>query len=144
MIEYINKRLNEWSIWCKRREDGGMGYPSKSSYCNLVQIRGASGAGPITEAAAAMEIEGIIIKIRQERPAQYDVAFWFYLAGSMTVKRIAQELRCSEVTVYNRLHALHVAVMDGLHDLEIDAQDRADEGRARQQTHRELAPVLQQ
>ena len=65
MIEYINKRMIEWSTWCKRREDGGMGYPSKSNYCSLVQIHGAGGAGPITEAAAALEIEGIIIKIRQ-------------------------------------------------------------------------------
>ena len=78
-----------------------------------------------------MEIEGIIIAIRKRSPAQYDVAFWFYLAGSMTVKRIAQELGCSEVTVYNRLHALHLAVMDGLHDLEIDAQDRAEAEKGR-------------
>jgi hypothetical protein len=126
MIEYINKRLNEWSIWCKRRDDGGMGYPSKSNYCSLVQIHAAGGAGRIAEAAAALEIESIIIAIRKKSPAQYDVAYWFYLAGSMTVKRIAQELRCSEVTVYNRLHALHLAVMDGLHELEIDAQDRAE------------------
>jgi hypothetical protein len=131
MIEYINKRMIEWSTWCKRRDDGGVGYPSKSNYCNLVQIHGAGGAGPITEAAAALEVEGIVIAIRKRSPAQYDVAFWFYLAGSMTVKRIAQELACSEVTVYNRLHALHLAVMDGLHDLEIDAQDRAEAGRAR-------------
>lgn len=130
MIEYINNRLNEWSMWCKRRDDGGLGYPSKSNYCNLVQARGAAGAGPVTETAAALEIEGIIVKIRKDKPAQYDVAYWFYLAGSMTIKRIADELRCSERTVHNRLHALHAAVMDGLHDLEIEAQDRAEEVRA--------------
>jgi hypothetical protein len=124
MIEYINKRLIEWSIWCKRRDDGGMGYPSKSNYCNLVQIHGAGGAGPITDAAAALEIEGIMIAIRQRSQAQYEVAYWFYLTGAMTVKRIAQELHCSEVAVYNRLHALHLAVMDALHDIEIAAQDR--------------------
>lgn len=129
MIEYINKRLIDWSTWCKRREDGGLGYPSKSNYCSLVQIHGAGGAGPITEAAAALEIEGIIIKIRSAAPAQYEVVKWFYLAGGMTVKRIAQELKCSEVTIYNRVHALHVAVMDGLHDIEIEAQDRADAAR---------------
>ncbi|WP_167232583.1 hypothetical protein [Massilia rubra] len=43
-----------------------MGYPSKSNYCDLVPIRGAGGAGPITEAAAALEIEAIIIAIRQK------------------------------------------------------------------------------
>jgi hypothetical protein len=66
MIEYINKQLNEWSIWCKRRDDGGMGYPFKSNYCSLVQIHSAGGAGRIAEAAAAMEIEGIIIAIRKK------------------------------------------------------------------------------
>lgn len=126
MIEYINKRLIEWSTWCKRRDDGGLGYPSKSNYCSLVQIHGGAGAGPITETAAQEEIEMVIVRIRGKSPQQFEVAQWFYLAGSLTVKRIANELRCSEVTVYNRLHALHVAVMDGLHDLEIEAQDRVE------------------
>lgn len=125
MIEYINKRLIDWSTWCKRRDDGGLGYPSKSNYCALVQIHGGAGAGPITETAAQEEIETVIVRIRAKAPQQFEVAQWFYLAGNMTVKRIASELRCSEVTVYNRLHALHVVVMDGLHDLEIEAQDRA-------------------
>ncbi|NHZ36386.1 hypothetical protein [Massilia rubra] len=69
----------------RRETDSGMGYPSKSNYCDLVQIRGTGGAGPITESAAALEIEAIIIEIRQKAAAQYDVAFWVYLAGSMTV-----------------------------------------------------------
>lgn len=129
MIEYIHGRLIEWSTWCKRREDGGLGYPSKSNYCALVQIHGGAGAGPITETAAQEEIEAVIVCIRTKSPQQFEVARWWYLSGSMTVKRIASELRCSEVTVYNRLHALHVAVMDGLHDLEIEAQDRADASR---------------
>lgn len=133
MIEYINKRMIDWATWCKRRDDGGLGYPSKSNYCALVQIHGGAGAGPITETAAQEEIESIVISIRAKSPAQYDVAFWFYLAGSMTVKRIASELRCSEVTVYNRLHALHLAVMHALQDIDIDAQDRAAIERARQQ-----------
>ena len=131
MIEYINKRMIDWAIWCKRRDDGGLGYPGSTSYCNQVQIHGDRSAGPITDGAAALEIEGIIVAIRKAAPAQYDVAFWFYLAGSMTVRRIAAELKCSEVTVYNRLHALHLAVMDALHDIEIAAQDRAYVERAR-------------
>ena len=60
------------------------------------------------------------------------MAKWFYLAGNFTIKRIAQELKCGESTVYNRLHALHLTVMDGLHDIEIEAQDRAEEARAMQ------------
>lgn len=125
MIEYINKRMIEWSTWCSRSQDGGIGYPSSSNYCNLVQVHGSATAGPVTDAAAALEIEKIITGIRQSSPPQYDVAFWFYRAGNMTVKRIAGELRCSEVTVYNRLHALHVAVMDALNEIDIAALDRA-------------------
>lgn len=134
MIEYINKRMNDWAAWCKRRDDGGLGYPGKSNYCSLVPVHSDGRAGPITECAAALEIEGIIIAIRQTHPAQHAVAYWFYLAGNVTVKRIAQELKCSEVTVYNRLHALHLAVMNALHDIDIAAQDRAEADRKR--THK--------
>lgn len=129
MIDYINKRMIDWAAWCKRRDDGGLGYPSKSNYCSLVQIHGGAGAGPITETAAQEEIESIIVRIRRDSPQQYEVAKWFYLAGSMTGKRIAQELRCSEVTVYNRLHALHLSVMNAMHDIEIAAQERAYQAR---------------
>jgi DNA-directed RNA polymerase specialized sigma24 family protein len=126
MIEYINKRLNEWASWCKRRDDGGLGYPSQSNYCAALQIRGTASAGAITQFAAEEEIEGIVVQIRKASPQQWEVAQWFYLKGSFTKQRIAKELGCSEVTVYNRLHALHVAVMNALQDLEIEAQDRAE------------------
>jgi hypothetical protein len=138
MIEYINKRMNDWAAWCKRRDDGGLGYPSKSNYCALVQIHGGAGAGPITETAPQQEIEGIIIAIRAKSPAQYAVADWFYLKGSHTVKRIAQELGCGETTAYTRLHALHLAVMDALHEIEIAAQDRAYESRVAADTKAKL------
>jgi hypothetical protein len=133
MIEYINKRMIDWATWCKRRDDGGLGYPGSTSYCNLVQIHGDRGSGAVADGAAALEIEGIIVTIRKTAPPQYDVAFWFYLAGSMTVKRIAHELKCSEVTVYNRLHALHLAVMHALQGIDIAAQDRAAVERLRPQ-----------
>lgn len=125
MIEYINKRMNEWAAWCKRREDGGLGYPSQSNYCSMLQIRGTALPGTVAKYVAEEEIEAVITRIRQKAPHQWDVAGWFYLRGSFTVKRIAQELKCDEATVYRRLHALHVAIMDGLNDLEIEAHDRA-------------------
>lgn len=123
----------DWATWCKRRDDGSLGYPGSTSYCNLVQIHGDRGAGPVADGAAALEIESIVVAIRKTAPAQYDVAFWFYLTVSMTVKRIAAELKCSEVIVYNRLHALHLAVIETLHDIDIAAQDWMAVGRARPQ-----------
>lgn len=133
MIEYINKRMIDWATLCKRRDDGGLGYPGSTAYCKLVRIHGDRSVGTVADGAASLEIEGIVAAIHKTAPAQYDVAFWLYLAGSMTVKRIAAELNCSEVTVYNRLHALHLAVMDALHDIDIAAQDKATVGRARPQ-----------
>lgn len=130
MIEHIHKRLIEWATWCKRREDGGLGYPSQSNYCTLVVVRGGAGPGLVTETAAVVEIEDIMTRIRHSAPRQYAVADWVYLAGGMTMRRIAKELACSEVTVYNRLHALHLAVMEALHDIDIEAADRAAVGQA--------------
>lgn len=125
MMEYSNKRIIDWATWCKLRDDSGHGYLGSTSYCNLVQIHGDRGSGPIADGAPALEIEGIVVAIRNSAPAQYDVAFWFYMAGSMTVKRITAELKCSEVTLYNRLHALHLAVIYALQVIDIAAQDRA-------------------
>ena len=129
MIEYIHARMIKWAAWSKRKEDGGMGYASQSSCANLVSIRGATGPGRVTEDADSLEIEGIMVRLRAASEPQYKVAYWFYLAGNMTAKRIADELQCSERSTYNRLHALHLAVKEALEDIDIDAQDRAAEAR---------------
>jgi hypothetical protein len=47
-------------------------------------------AGLVTETAAVVEIEGIMTVIRQSAPRQHAVADWVYLAGGMTMKRIAK------------------------------------------------------
>ena len=113
MIPYINARMIEWAAWSKRGDDGGLGYPRKSSYCDLVPIR-SEGSGPVVHDASAMEIERIMSQIKGDSPDMWKVADWFYLAGSMTVERIARELGCHRDTVYTRLNALHIMVMDKL------------------------------
>lgn len=132
MIEYINKRLNEWAALVKRRDDGGLGYPGSTSYCQLVQIHGSGGNGAMID-AAAIEIDGIVCRLRKENPDRYEVAKWFYLMGNHTIDRIAVELHCSRATVFNRLHALHLAVQEALFDLEIEAQDKRQAERERNQ-----------
>lgn len=129
MIEYIHARMIKWATWSKRKEDGGMGYASQSSCANLVNIRGAVGAGSVAENADALEIEGIVTKLRANSEHQYAVAYWFYLAGNLTGSRIAKELKCADRTIYTRLHALHLAVKEALEDIDIAAQDRQAEGR---------------
>lgn len=124
MIEYINRRLIDWATWCKRRDDGGVGYSNSVNFGEMVGVHATASAGPIVEDAAAMEIDRIILKIEADRPPQYAVAYWVYLAGDLTMDRVAQELHCSRVTVYTRLHALHLYVMDQLHEITIQAQER--------------------
>ena len=68
---------------------------------------GGRSAGPITETAAQEEIESIVMVIRAKSPAQYAVADRFYLKGSFTVKRIAQELGCGETTAYCAARCSH-------------------------------------
>ena len=115
MIPYINKRMIDWATWSMRGKDAGLGYPRKSTYCSLVPIRGGEEV-PVVPDAAAWEIERIIVKLRADRPEMYQVAYWVYLAGSLTMNRVAQELGCCRDTVYTRLHSLHLHVMDALHD----------------------------
>lgn len=123
MIEYINKRMIDWATWLKRREDGGIGYPGAANFSKLVSTHAAAGPGLIVEDAAAMEIERIVGKIKKDRPQRYEVAYWIYLAGDLTMERVARELRCHRDTVYTRLHALHQDVMDELHEITIQAAD---------------------
>lgn len=128
MIEFINKRMNEWAAWSLRGRDGGLGYSGSVAYCRLVPTHGTGDVIGIDE--DAMEIEFIVSELKRNKPFQFEVAKWFYLSGNVTVDRIAEGLGCSKKTAYIRLHALHQQVLDRMHDLTIEAMDRADEMRA--------------
>ena|ERR1035437_10238451 len=125
MIEYINKRMIDWATWLKRREDGGLGYPGVANFCNMVSTHSGGGSGPIVMDAAAMEIEHIVLRLRAEKRHLYDVAYWVYAAGDLTMDRVSKELDCCRDTAYTRLHALHLYVMDALHEITIQASERA-------------------
>lgn len=129
MIEYINRRLIEWAAWSKRRDDGGLGYPGSAGYCRLVQVRCEASSGPIVEDAAAMEIERIVVALAAERKELHAVAHWIYLAGNLTMGRVAAELGCCQKTVYNRIGQLHIVVMDELYEIALAADDRARENK---------------
>lgn len=129
MIEYINKRMIDWAAWAKRRDDGGLGFPRSTSYCRLVQVHGDASFDPIVDDSAAMEIEGIVMALRLDRKQLHDVAYWVYLAGNLTMDRVAHELGCCKKTAYNRIGQLHLVVMDELHEITLAAGDRARENK---------------
>ncbi|WP_041742294.1 hypothetical protein [Collimonas fungivorans] len=131
MIEYINKRMIDWAAWAKRRDDGGLGFPRSTSYCRLVQSHGDASTDLIVAVEAAMEIEHIVSRFKVDRAHLHAVANWVYLAGDFTMERVAHELGCHRDTVYTRLHQLHVAVMDELHEITIAAEDRVRENKVK-------------
>ena len=102
-----------------RTNDGGIGYPGRSGYCDLVHFGHDNASGPVVTDAAAMEIEYIVCAIKQESPERFAVVQWFYLRGNHTIERTCAELHCSKQTAYNRLHALHNFIQDALFDISI-------------------------
>jgi hypothetical protein len=128
MIEYINKRLNDWAAWSLRGKDGGLGYGGAVSYCRLVPCSGNRG-DMVGVDEDALEIDQVVSAIRREAPARFDVVTWFYLKGDVGADRIARELGCCRRTAYARLQALHVDVQDRLFERSIEAGERAQSAR---------------
>lgn len=130
MIQYIDKLMLDWAVWTKVRRDGGLGYPSTAAGFKMGIA--SSGRGDIIGLdEQSIEIEQIVVSMRQTKPELHKVVDWFYLAGDMTCDRIAKELGCHRDTVYARLHMVHAYVMDCMHDNEIERRDVADELRDR-------------
>ncbi|BBB65898.1 hypothetical protein UNDYM_1645 [Undibacterium sp. YM2] len=125
MIQYIDRLMQDWARWSKVRRDGGLGYPSSAAGCRLM-VRGTAYGDFHDLDEQSMEIEQIVSSMRKERPDMYKVVDWFYLAGDVTVDRIARELGCHRDTVYARLHAVHQHVMMVMQDNDIARSDMVD------------------
>ncbi len=125
MIQYIDRLMQDWARWSKVRRDGGLGYPSSAAGCRLMVCQG--GIGDIVGIdEQSMEIEKIVVDLRNSRPDMYKVVDWFYLADNVTCDRIARELGCHRDTVYVRLHAVHQHVMMAMQENDIQRMDMVD------------------
>ncbi len=121
MIEYINKRCNEWAAWLLVRRDGGMGYPHAASFMRLaVQRDRQAPSGPRIDDEAMLTERSI----RGIDPGLRTVVEEFYLRmRSCPAESIARRLNCSRDTLYARLHRAHVAIMEVMNDLEAGVGD---------------------
>ena len=114
MIQYVDKLLHDWARWSRVRQDGGRGFSPIAFGFDLVPSSGSGshcGDGVVID-EQSMEIEQIVVCLRKERSDLFSVVDWYYLAGNVTVGRIAKELGCSRDTVYVRLHQLHEWVLE--------------------------------
>lgn len=107
MILHINAKLNVWADWVAGgRKVGGLGYPSKVSFMRLTPGDGSL-RSPI-ENETAWEIEQAVHRLDQQLR---DVVDQFYLCAG-TADTHAKELRICRDTLYVRLHAAHVRIME--------------------------------
>jgi hypothetical protein len=109
MILHINSKLNCWAEWvASGRKVVGLGYPSQCAFMRLTPNGGTLRA-PI-ENEQAWEIEQAIHRLdRQLR----DVVDQFYLRAG-TAETHAKALNICKDTLYVRLHASHVRIMEWL------------------------------
>jgi hypothetical protein len=114
MLTYINSRLNQWAEWCRRREDGGLGFPRECSYARLQARSSSAGYIPIDD-GEAWEIERAVQHLRLVFPQLHQVVTLFY-RRTMTGEQMARECECCRDTLYHRLHMSHVEIMNWIHD----------------------------
>lgn len=123
MIPYIDKLLSEWARWSRVRRDGGLGFPSSVAIC--VRVSGGARGDLIGLDEQALEIDGIVAKLKSARPELFLVVDLHYLKEA-TGHEIASKSKCHRDTVYVRLHQAHAYVMDAMQDNEIERLDVAD------------------
>lgn len=124
MIEFINKKLNDWALWSSVGRSGGKGFPSKSPICNLMPSSGGRG-DLVGFDEDAMEIEGIVIQMRHDRPEYAELVQMFYVQQA-TGAEMARRFQCHRDTVYARLHLVHQYVMEALQDNDIAGTKTVD------------------
>lgn len=118
MIEYINRRLNDWADWCiKGRRVVGLGYPSRASFYRLA--RPPNAITPLPE-EDCWQIEQAVHRLDARHKA---VIEQFYLHTG-TVETHAKALRVCRDTLYVRLHRAHVSIMEWLQVGDEDFSDK--------------------
>jgi DNA-directed RNA polymerase specialized sigma24 family protein len=109
MILYINAKLNTWSDWvASGRKVVGLGYPSQVAFMRLTPSSNSLREPILNE--EAWEIEQAV----QRLDAQLrEVVDQFYLHAG-TAESHAKALHICRDTLYSRLHAAHLRIMDWL------------------------------
>jgi DNA-directed RNA polymerase specialized sigma24 family protein len=108
MIVYISERLNQWADWvASGRRIHRLGYPSQVGFYRLSRSAGLRGPN---ENEHAWEIERLVHRLD---PIFRQTVEQFYLHPG-TVDSHALALGCCRDTLYTRIHAVHVRIMDWL------------------------------
>jgi len=116
---YVITRLNAWSLDKARREDSGLGWPSKLPGYDGMPI----GSGGQVYAPSInqdnYEIDQCVCALRKTNQMLHDIIILTYTKRNMTIEQILKQLGCCKQTYYTKLGIAHLAIQNLLTDLSI-------------------------
>lgn len=114
MIEYINVQLAIWGKWAVRRSTAGLGFPSVSP---MFQQMTHGGVYRSREPSGISEyVHETDQAVQRLSPEDQALCVEFYQRGGTAVA-IAARLGLARQRLYERLDAVHRAVMGHLNDI---------------------------
>lgn len=103
-IEWVKQRLSNWALWLERRDSGGLGFPSQSSFMREATTPGYREAIiPINDVDASVTDDGVQA-LRLVRPYLYDCLHCIYVQD-LGIKGTAIALYKAESTISSQLCA---------------------------------------
>ena len=116
MIEYINVQLSIWGKWAVRSSSKGLGYPSVSPMFNQVQHGGSYGSSDPPHVCILEYVRETDLAVQRLPATDRALCVEFYQRGGTAVS-VAQRLGIARQRLYERLDAIHRAVMGHLNDI---------------------------
>lgn len=116
MIEYINMQLSAWGKWEMRRCSAGLGYPSVSPMFAQAQHGGSYGSAIPSGVFDGEYVRETGIAVSRLPAADQALCVQFYQVGGTAVA-VAHRLGIARQRLYERLDAVHRAVMGHLNDI---------------------------
>jgi DNA-binding NtrC family response regulator len=116
MIEYINLQLSVWGKWAVRQNSKGLGYPSISPMFNQMQHGGSYGSSLPAGVSDCNYVRETDLAVQRLPEADRALCVEFYQVGGSAVS-VAQRLGIARQRLYERLDAVHRAVMGHLNDI---------------------------
>ena len=117
---YVISRLNAWSLDRIRREDSGIGWPSKLPGYDGMPIGGGCNVYSPNIPQDCYEVDQCVCALRVVDAVLYDTVLLTYVFTAVTVDQKCKRLGISsKQTYYNYLDRSHRLVQDFLTDLHI-------------------------
>jgi hypothetical protein len=116
---YIISRLNDWSLDRIRREDSGIGWPSKLPGYDGMPIGNGSAVYAPNISEEVFETDKCVCALKCVDDVLYEAVMMTYVYRATTLQQKLKKLGCSERTYYNYLGRAHCKLQDFLTDLSL-------------------------